>query len=175
MSSCPLLLTIFSFEESLLHVFHTFLHKVNEANKKKSFPRVQEFFTYAHQQMMRRAAVERELAGLPELVPLDPVNIRQSLGPGYKLGWYAFHNLAGRKDNCKMEEQPDPERKLEKFDRHYRYVMEKMQQIPGHDLEAFALEICDEYHGQGHINVGELCPDGNGPNGLMTFSECSAR
>ena len=54
-------------------------------------------------------------------------------------------------------------------------VMEKMQQIPGHDLEAFALEICDEYHGQGHINVGELCPDGNGPNGLMTFSECSAR
>ena len=175
MSSCPLLLTIFSFEESLLHVFHTFLHKVNEANKKKSFPRVQEFFTYAHQQMMRRAAVERELAGLPELVPLDPVNIRQSLGPGYKLGWYSFGNLAGRKDNCKMEEQPDPERKLEKFDGHYRDVMEKMQQIPGHDLEAFALEICDEYHGQGHINVGELCPDGNGPNGLMTFSECSAR
>ena len=90
-----------------MHVFHTFLHKVNEANKKKSFPRVQEFFTYAHQQMMRRAAVERELAGLPELVPLDPVNIRQSLGPGYKLGWYAFHNLAGRKDNCKMEEHPN--------------------------------------------------------------------
>ena len=175
MLSCPLLLTIFSLEESLFHVFHQLLHTVNVANKNISFPRVQEFFTYAHQQIIRRAALERELAGLPELVPLDPVNIRQSLGPGYKLGWYAFHNLAGRKDNCKMEEQPDPERKLEKFDGHYRDVMEKMQQIPGHDLEAFALEICDEYHGQGHINVGELCPDGNGPNGLMTFSECSAR
>ena len=175
MSSCPLLLTIFSLEESLFHVFHRLLHTVNSANKAINFPRVHEFFTYAHQQITRRAAVERELAGLPELVPLDPVNIRQSLGPGYKLGWYAFHNLAGRKDNCKMEEQPDPERKLEKFDGHYRDVMEKMQQIPGHDLEAFALEICDEYHGQGHINVGELCPDGNGPNGLMTFSECSAR
>ena len=174
MLSCPLLLTIFSLEESLFHIFHALLHKVWASNI-HVLPRVYEFFMYAHQQIIRRAALERELAGLPELVPLDPVNIRQSLGPGYKLGWYAFHNLAGRKDNCKMEEQPDPERKLEKFDRHYRYVMEKMQQIPGHDLEAFALEICDEYHGQGHINVGELCPDGNGPNGLMTFSECSAR
>ena len=54
-------------------------------------------------------------------------------------------------------------------------VFFKNKSEAGHDLEAFALEICDEYHGQGHINVGELCPDGNGPNGLMTFSECSAR
>ena len=149
MSSCPLLLTIFSFEESLLHVFHTFLHKVNEANKKKSFPRVQEFFTYAHQQMMRRAAVERELAGLPELVPLDPVNMRQSLGPGYRLGWYSFGNLAGRKDNCKMEEHPDSRRDMENFDSYHRTAMQRMEQIDGKNLEEFANVMCGNVHNAG--------------------------
>ena len=149
MSSCPLLLTIFSFEESLLHVFHTFLHKVNEANKKKSFPRVQEFFTYAHQQMMRRAAGERELAGLPELVPLDPVNMRQSLGPGYRLGWYSFGNLAGRKDNCKMEEHPDSRRDMENFDSYHRTAMQRMEQIDGKNLEEFANVMCGNVHNAG--------------------------
>ena len=149
MSSCPLLLTIFSLEESLFHVFHTFLHKVNEANKKKSFPRVQEFFTYAHQQMMRRAAVERELAGLPELVPLDPVNMRQSLGPGYRLGWYSFGNLAGRKDNCKMEEHPDSRRDMENFDSYHRTAMQRMEQIDGKNLEEFANVMCGNVHNAG--------------------------
>ena len=149
MLSYPLLLTIFSFEESLLHVFHTFLHKVNEANKKKSFPRVQEFFTYAHQQMMRRAAVERELAGLPELVPLDPVNMRQSLGPGYRLGWYSFGNLAGRKDNCKMEEHPDSRRDMENFDSYHRTAMQRMEQIDGKNLEEFANVMCGNVHNAG--------------------------
>ena len=149
MLSYPLLLTIFSFEESLLHVFHTFLHKVNEANKKKSFPRVQEFFTYAHQQMMRRAAVERELAGLPELVPLDPVNMRQSLGPGYRLGWYSFGNLAGRKDNCKMEEHPDSRRDMENFDSSHRTAMQRMEQIDGKNLEEFANVMCGNVHNAG--------------------------
>ena len=149
MSSCPLLLTIFSLEESLFHVFHQLLHTVNVANKNISFPRVQEFFTYAHQQMMRRAAVERELAGLPELVPLDPVNMRQSLGPGYRLGWYSFGNLAGRKDNCKMEEHPDSRRDMENFDSYHRTAMQRMEQIDGKNLEEFANVMCGNVHNAG--------------------------
>ena len=187
MSSCPLLLTIFSFEESLLHVFHTFLHKVNEANKKKSFPRVQEFFTYAHQQITRRAAVERELAGLPELVPLgDPVSIRQSLGPGYRAGWYKWATgMAGRKDDCKMQENPNSTyalEKLEEFDGLHSGVLQKMQDLTGDDLEAFAAELSGgglsgDYHGQGHLNMGELCHDSTNPGdvGVMGFIETSAR
>ena len=38
--------------------------------------------------MVKRASVERDTAGLPDLVPLDPPAFRQSLGPGYKLGWW---------------------------------------------------------------------------------------
>ena len=164
-----------------MHVFHTFLHKVNEANKKKSFPRVQEFFTYAHQQMMRRAAVERELAGLPELVPLgDPVSMRQSLGPGYRAGWYKWATcMAGRKDDCKMQEHPNSTyalEKLEEFDGLHSGVMQKMQDL--NDLEAFAEEISGFYHARGHFNVGELCHDSTNPGdvqGVMSFIPTSAR
>ena len=165
-----------------MHVFHTFLHKVNEANKKKSFPRVQEFFTYAHQQITRRAAVERELAGLPELVPLgDPVSMRQSLGPGYRAGWYKWATgMAGRKDDCKMQENPNSTyalEKLEEFDGLHSNVMQAMQDIDGKDLEAFAEELSGDYHGQGHLNMGELCHDSTNPDdvGVMGFIETSAR
>ena len=183
MSSCPLLLTIFSLEESLFHVFHRLLHTVNSANKAINFPRVHEFFTYAHQQITRRAAVERELAGLPELVPLgDSVSIRQSLGPGYRAGWYKFADgsMAGRKDDCKMQEHPNSTyalEKLEEFDGLHSGVMQAMQEIDGKDLEAFAEELSGDYHGQGHLNMGELCHDSTNPGdvGVMGFIETSAR
>ena len=152
MSSCPLLLTIFSLEESYFHVFHQLLHDVHSSNTPNSgplIPRVYEFFTYAHQQITRRAAVERELAGLPELVPLDPVNMRQSLGPGYRLGWYSFGNLAGRKDNCKMEEHPDSRRDMENFDSYHRTAMQRMEQIDGKNLEEFANVMCGNVHNAG--------------------------
>ena len=182
MSSCPLLSTIFSLEESLFHVFHRLLHTVNSANKAINFPRVHEFFTYAHQQITRRAAVERELAGLPELVPLDPVNMRQSLGPGYRAGWYKWATgMAGRKDDCKMQENPNSTyalEKLEEFDGLHSDVLEKMQDLFFNDLEAFAKELSGAYHGQGHLNMGELCHDSTNPGdvqGVMSFIETSAR
>ena len=179
MLSCPLLLTIFSLEESLFHVFHQLLHTVNVANKNISFPRVQEFFTYAHQQITRRAAVERELAGLPELVPLgDPVSMRQSLGPGYRAGWYKqATGMAGRKDNCKMQEHPEGDEKLEEFDGLHSEVMQAMQDIDGKDLEKFAEKVSGPYHGRGHLNMGELCHDSTNPDdvGVMGFISTSAR
>ena len=49
-------------EESLLHVFHSLLHKVWEAIKQDGrFSRTFELFFYTHQQLLRRAAVEREI------------------------------------------------------------------------------------------------------------------
>ena len=39
-------------EETLLHVFHTLLHQIYFANKRK--PRVNELFWYTHQQILRR-------------------------------------------------------------------------------------------------------------------------
>ena len=74
-------------EENLLHVFHTLLHKVFDASVKSGVPRVFELFFYTHQQLMRRANLERAVAGLKEITPLDPRAIRQSLGPGYRAGW----------------------------------------------------------------------------------------
>ena len=74
-------------EETLLHVFHTLLHKVFDASVKSGVPRVFELFFYTHQQLMRRANLERAVAGLKEITPLDPRAIRQSLGPGYRAGW----------------------------------------------------------------------------------------
>ena len=49
-------------EDSLLHVFHTLLHKVWEAIKSDGrFSRTFELFFYTHQQLLRRAAIEREI------------------------------------------------------------------------------------------------------------------
>ena len=48
--------------------------------------RYEQFF-YSHQQLVRRANVEREVAGLERIKPLDPRAMNQSLGPGYKGGY----------------------------------------------------------------------------------------
>ena len=49
-------------EESLLHVFHSLLHKVWEAIKyNRRFTRTFELFFYTHQQFLRRAAIERQI------------------------------------------------------------------------------------------------------------------
>ena len=178
MSSCPLLSTIFSLEDNLLHVFHALLHTVFVSNKKANFSRVHELFTYAHQQLTRRAGLERELAGLPELVPLDPVTIRQSLGPGIRAGWYASKGMAGRKDNCKMEEHPNKTlvEDVEKFDGYHNTVMQKMQEIDGKNLEEFAEKMCGNYHSAGHLNVCKLCADSNdADSSLMCTDATSAR
>ena len=78
-------------EETLFHVYHALLHKVYGANLPRDapplIPRVHELFFYAHQQLLMRGELEREFAGLPEIVPLDPATIRQNLGPGYRAGW----------------------------------------------------------------------------------------
>ena len=89
--------------------------------------------------------------------------------------------MAGRKDDCKMQENPNSTyalEKLEEFDGLHSGVMQAMQEIDGKDLEAFAEEISGFYHARGHFNVGELCHDSTNPGdvqGVMSFIETSAR
>ena len=96
-------------EESLLHVFHSLLHKVWDGGitSGQLATRIHELFFYAHQQFIRRyisttcyklfvcvlhaftffrAAVERNILGLRDIVPLTPYEMGKSLGPGYKAG-----------------------------------------------------------------------------------------
>ena len=73
-------------EETLLHVFHTLFHQVWDAAR-PTLARSYEQFFYTHQQLLRRAALERELAGLTELEPLTPEVFSSGLGPGYRAGW----------------------------------------------------------------------------------------
>lgn len=92
-------------EDSLLHVFHTLLHKVWEGGKMSNqLPgRIHELFFYAHQQLLRRyvdfckriisyedlffrAKIERKILGLEDIVSLTPEELKKPLGPGYKAG-----------------------------------------------------------------------------------------
>ena len=54
---------------------------------RESMLRSYEQFFYTHQQLVRRARLEREMAGLTELQPLTPGAFTESLGPGYRAGW----------------------------------------------------------------------------------------
>ena len=91
-------------EDSLLHVFHSLMHKVWDAARKdnlqsyilsitkeysvrkENLARHNEQFFYSHQQMMRRANIEREAQGMERIKPLTPAAMREPLGPGYRGG-----------------------------------------------------------------------------------------
>ena len=34
------------------------------------------------------------------VIPLEPKDLRKSLGFGYRVGWYAWPELGGRVENC---------------------------------------------------------------------------
>merc|ERR1712142_1248941 len=95
-------------EDSLFHAFHVLLHKIFDKQKKDTldnrddrFKRTFELFFYAHQQMTRRYLIERLLSGVKAVVPLEPAEFRNSLGPGYMKGWYNNH-WGDRKTDCNI-------------------------------------------------------------------------
>ena len=88
---------------------------------------------------------------------------------------YAWQDLAGRKDDCRLEEE-DQSAQLEMLDRRHNTVMQAMNHL--HSLEEFAEVITSEdYHADGHLIVSRGCKDLPGPytEGVMSFSEVSAR
>merc|ERR1712142_1433831 len=87
-------------EDSLYHAFHKTLHTLQRPH-----PRRYEHFWYAHQQMIRRYALERLAIGVRPVEPLSWEDLQNPLGPGYKVGNYGWSRrpyLANRKDNCRM-------------------------------------------------------------------------
>ena len=70
-------------EESLLHVFHATLHKLHStAVSTRASPRIFEQFFYTPQQLLRRAELERAVAGLQPLQSLGPTQFRRDhMGP----------------------------------------------------------------------------------------------
>ena len=174
----------------MFHVFHALVHRIFEAIRGQNKiiegdyrGRINSLFFYAHQQMMRRSNIELATNGLPEIVPLSIGEWEKSLGPGIKVGWYAWKDLGGRIDNCNIKEINNTA--LEDFTENF---YNKMMNILAKETDenAIADAIVDRatgksYHSRGHALISGLCHDnkdcGKGRRcmGLMEASEASAR
>ena len=119
-----------------------------------------------------RYNVERFVMGIPAVVSFNPDDLRSSLGPGYKRGWYAWRSLDSRKDNCNVQEynQSFTDALLDR----YQEVREKLSTAVS--FEDFGETLERRYHPRGHNLIGEACSTHqHGKFGLLTFSEASAR
>merc|ERR1712142_72117 len=93
----------------------------------RKYTRSQELFYYMHQQMVRRAAIDREVLGIKPIVSLDPDQFRRPLGPGYRTGWYARERLGGRKENCVIDDFVYNKTFVDLMDRGYARVKREMR------------------------------------------------
>merc|ERR1712142_427 len=159
-------------EDSLYHTFHALFHQIHgyHLSDHIRYPRAYELFFYAHQQMLRRAAVEREVLGIKPVDSLNPQKMRLPLGPGYKSGWYSWEGLGGRIDNCEVGVRNNTFLPL--LDQKYTELMGYLQRSI--TLEQFEKLIADKYHNRGHNMIGLGCSDTDN-DGLMSYSEASAR
>jgi len=157
-------------EDSMFHVFHQLLHKTPTGGN----PRHAEQFWYAHQQMMRRYALERLSVGVPPVVPLDPYQQKKTLGLGYKVGFY-HESYVGRKDYCTLPNFASKE--LEKLELN-------LKQNRYHTFEDFGRALEGDLHGRGHEKLAFSCRDfcpqakkifSNECAGVMHDSTTSAR
>jgi len=164
-------------EDSLFHAFHVLLHKIFDKQKKDTldnrddrFKRTFELFFYAHQQMTRRYLIERLLSGVKAVVPLEPAEFRNSLGPGYMKGWYNNH-WGDRKTDCNIGSINSSV--VETINTAYQKMMAEIGRKPSFEEIAMLLE--DKYHYMGHQYIAELCNAVRRRRGPMYVSEASAR
>ena len=116
-----------------------------------------------------RYAIERYLAGVKDIVPLDPTEFAKGLGPGYRRGWYAWKNLGERVDNCEIKKINKSH--LDDIQENY-WKINEMLNLTSYELFCNYLE--SDYHTKGHNTISELCSPGS-KIGHMAFSEVSAR
>ena len=136
-------------EDILFHVFHTMFHKLlARMQESPSFGRASEMFFFTHAQIVKRAAVERALVGLPDLVPLN-FNSKDHYGPGYKEGYFAWQGLGGRRDDCVLSSS-----NREKMKKRLKKVMSEMKYKP--DLESWYEGQMKNYHGYGHYYIAKV-------------------
>ena len=151
---------------------------------KYSYPatRDNERFYYAHDQMVRRCMdlffllyidfysfrveMERKSFGLPALVPLGPINIGLGLGPGFKLGYWAFPGLYPRPDDCKADQK-----RVKKLIRLGRRLKSQSYETYAEFLHIFHTKM--KFHADGHIIIAE-CQSQSKKN-PMGFSQVSSR
>merc|ERR1712142_698647 len=168
-------------EDSVYHVFHYILHLVQIAKSctkncgwpNVQWPRVNEMFWYAHQQMMRRYAVERFSVGVEPVVPLTLEHLKRPLGLGHKVGPYGWGDVVSRSDSCRLSlkykvsfnDEKDLGDNFHDIKRQMRYL----------NYEEFGHELTYDYHNPGHIIIARDCVYIPGENGLMYHTETSAR
>ena len=119
---------------------------------------------------MFRYALERLSVGVEPVVPLTMKDIRNTLGPGYEVGWYGWDTLSGRKTNCRL-----PPRKIRILEEDYSKIRRLMKD--GSSFEDFGKELDWPLHGRLHNYISEECLTNNNgqDSGVMCCSEVSAR
>ena len=111
------------------------------------------------------------MAGLPPVEPLGPSAWRrESLGPGYKSGYYGRYwgRLVARKENCRL-----PRESVEELDGFYHEVERALQ--GERSVEGFGQRLSGNYHNQGHNLIGKQCSAARNAYNAMCCSEMSAR
>ena len=88
----------------------------------------------------------------------------------YLTSRYSWEGLAGRIDNCRLEEKDPTE--VAFMEEKHRDVMNVMQRED--NVEHFLGFLETEYHPLGHMLVASACGH-DGGHGVMAFSEVSAR
>ena len=112
-----------------------------------------------------RVEMERKSFGLPALVPLGPINIGLGLGPGFKLGYWAFPGLYPRPDDCKADSK-----RVKNLIRLGRRLKSQSYKT----YEEFLSRLRKKkFHARGHVIIGD-CGNKSTKN-PMTYSQVSAR
>ena len=114
-----------------------------------------------------RYAIERLTAGVEPVVPLTLADLQRPLGPGYTVGFYGWEDLAGRIDNCRLENW-----RIRQLEQHYDIIQRRI--VLGLSLEQIGNRL-DVFHGVGHNAIGQDCSTSPPDEGVMMFSEVSAR
>ena len=116
------------------------------------------------------------MAGVKPVVPLNPSELKKSLGPGYRKGWYAWKTLGDRKEDCDVKSSNSS--MVEIMSNVYDKI--KAEIARKQTYEEFSKFVETRYHNKGHIVIAKACSSTYDPltskgQGPMAFSEVSAR
>merc|ERR1719239_1908783 len=151
-------------EDDMLHVFHSAWHSDNNRQRH----RMRERFWYMHSQMLNRYQIERRVAGMSALRPL---NSRSGTFPS---------SYNARSGNIRSLRQFVSNRRTCRFSR--RTINQMNREISmlapnrnrGRSIERFAGEVEEGFHVIGHNAIGAGCVTGRGV-GVMNDPRASGR
>ena len=106
------------------------------------------------------------MLGVRPVVPLSMRSFQGSLGRGYRVGWYGWPGVSGRRESCRVSSRD--RRRLQILYDNARNFMRSTS------FEAFGRSL-NRFHGRGHVIIGNRCPTSFRGEGVMTHTETSAR